>query len=157
MASVAVAVPTNSETAQEPEQSETGEEATRSSDPEPEPEAKSISDFLLARYSLFQKELTEAAAEIRKRAVLVLFALSGCVLAFGLGVTGAVALLARLTDVPWEYAALAVSAIISLLSWLALRRVKSSLRAHLFPETLNEFERDCEWLESKKEKAKPRS
>lgn len=100
-----------------------------------------------ARGKLLQIEAQEAgqvATQLGISAGLAGGALAG---AWLLLMPAAVSLSAKYVNQPWEYCAAALGALHLLIGLILLLRVKARLpRVPLFEETLNQFQKDREWI-----------
>ncbi len=106
-------------------------------------------DHILIRIKLFQFE----AKEIRGELLVKLFVLLTAFLFFAIGyvtlLAGSVSLLIIHFQWPWPKAVLGLGAIHVFVAFILLIIAKKSLSQAPFRDTIQEFEKDRQWLENK--------
>lgn len=99
------------------------------------------------RGKLFQIEAQEAGQHVTRLAISSGLSAGALVGAWMLLMPAAVSLAAKKLDQPWEYVAAALGALHLFISLLLLMRVKARLpQVRLFEESLNQFQKDREWI-----------
>ncbi len=109
---------------------------------------RSVVVYLQARHRLWAIEAGEAKEVFSRKLCLVLVALVFLVLGYMLIVVGAMMMMARLAWAPWPVISLLVGLghlLVGAVVWAVARR---SPKEPFFQETLNELEKDREWLSS---------
>lgn len=106
-------------------------------------------DHILIRIKLFQFE----AREIRGEILFKLFVLLSAFLFFALGyialLTGGVGMAIAHFDWPWPTTVLSVGGLHVFFAFLLLSMAKKRLSQSAFRDTLNEIEKDRQWLKNK--------
>ena len=108
-------------------------------------------DLFRARVLLFQLELRDVANSARKLVFLYVAATTSLVVAYLCVTAGTLSLVARLLELPWDIVAVGAGglhALAAMAFFVCIKRVK---RDQPFRESLNQMEKDRQWLESKTE------
>jgi uncharacterized membrane protein YqjE len=105
--------------------------------------------YVQTRGELLRLESKEASTAVTRKVVLVFFAACAFAFAYALAVTALVFLVHRHYDIPWEYAALGGAGIQVIVAVILIMIAKGPFRRGLFHHTLNEFEKDRQWLQKK--------
>lgn len=111
--------------------------------------SESILAYLQARSQLLKLESKEASAAITRKALLYFFGACFLILAYTLALVAAIFLISRSTSYPWEYVTFAAAGIHILLAIILILIAKAPFRHGLFRHTLNELEKDRQWLKPK--------
>jgi uncharacterized membrane protein YqjE len=108
--------------------------------------AASLAGYLHARILLLKIESREASDALLRRGFLLGYGWSFLFLAYALGIAGGISLLAEGFETRWEFVALLAAGVHLILGAVLLTIARTKLSHPFFEATLNEFEKDRQWL-----------
>ncbi|MEM8954340.1 MAG: phage holin family protein [Verrucomicrobiota bacterium] len=116
---------------------------------------ESILAYVQARSQLLKLESKEASAAITLKVFLFLSATTCLTLAYALAIVAAISLVSQATTYPWQYVSLAAAGLHVLVAVILILVAKAPFRRGLFRHTLNEIEKDRQWLNPKHHSKSP--
>jgi uncharacterized membrane protein YqjE len=103
--------------------------------------------YFQTRAQLLRLESQEASAAVTRKVIYYFFGACAFAFAYALAITATVFLVHRHFQIPWEYAILGAAGLQLILGVLLILLAKAPFRRGLFRHTLNEFEKDRQWLQ----------
>ncbi len=129
----------------------------QASQPSPEGIKSSIHTLVSSRISLFCLEVKQA---LRERCRAITFLVTAALLGFfswALLLAGSIAAIAIATGWQWHLVALCFAALHLMAAVILVKAAAAAAKSDFIPITRSEFKKDCEWLESLKNKPKSKS